>query len=138
MSVTITLDTVLPATIQENEPFRVSWTLTAADGFPARALTLVLLTDDARVLLADAATQESPPEKQVSIAGGQKLQRTSVLTVQRRKGLVDENSRDGSSSPLCILARVRDERDDTVATGGDGIEVQVVGLARRQNLRIFA
>jgi len=136
LNCSIAIDSVAPVLIQENEPIKITWTLNIGEGFDARNLTVSLLTDDARLILLDATTHDSPPEKAVAVQQGQKISRTVTVVLQRRKGLVDEQSRDGSPSPMFVIARVRNERDEIVA-GGVGVEVQVVGLAKRTMPRIF-
>lgn len=137
MNCTISIDSVIPALLHENEPFKVTWTLGLADDAEARSVTVALLTDDARLVLCDQATHDSPPERVVPVTPGTKVTRTSTVLLQRRKGLVDENSRDGSGSPFFVLARVRNEREEIIASGS-GIEVQIAGLAKRTQPRIFA
>jgi len=136
MSCTVSIDSVSPVLLQENEPFKVTWTLAVDDGSDARNVTVSLLTDDARLVLCDQATQDSPPERSLPVVPGQRITRTSTVMLQRRKGLVDENSRDGSGSPFFLLARVRNEREEIIA-GGVGLEVQIAGLAKRTVPRIF-
>ena len=136
MTCSISIDSIVPANIDENEPFRVTWSVSLAEESPARNAIVTLLTDDARLVLLDHGSHDSPPERPVQLLPGQRLTKVSTLQIQRRKGLVDENSRDGSGSPMCVLARVRDEREEVLAAGAT-FEVQVAGLAKRSTPRIF-
>ena len=137
MSCTIHVDAVAPSAVQEAEAFKVTWTLALADESELRTVTVTLLTDDARVVLSDQSTHDSPPERALPVVPGTKVTKSSMVVLHRRRGLIDETSRDGTGSPVAILARVRNERDETLAHGG-GAEVTVHGLARRPTPRIFA
>lgn len=135
VNVTLTLEAISPNLIHDNEPFRVTWTLATSESFEAKNLTVTLLTDDARVVLLDPKTQESPPEMAVSLAPGQKVSKTVQVAVQKRKGLIDEASRDGLPSPFCLIGRVRS--DANVLGASNAVELEMAGLARRGNHRIF-
>jgi hypothetical protein len=137
MNCTIHVDTINPTQVAENEPFKVTWTLAVTEPTDLRGVVVTLLTDDARIVLFDQATHDSPPEKQIPVTPGMKTTKTSTCVIQRRRGLIDEVARDGSSSPVCILARVKNERDEVLAYG-PGRDVQVTGLARRPAPRVFA
>ena len=137
MSCSISIDSVVPAAIEESEPFRVTWSVVLGEDSGSRNAVVTLLTDDARLVLLDHGSHDSPPERTIQLTPGQTLTRTSTVQIQRRKGLVDENSRDGSASPLYVLARVRDEREEVLAAGA-AFEIQVAGLAKRPTPRIFA
>ncbi len=136
MACSIHIDSVTPSTVIENEPFKVTWTVAAAEDFDVRNLTVALMTDDARLVLVDHNSQDSPPEKQIQVSPGARATKTTQVVIQRRKGLVDELSRDGSSSGIFLHARARNERDEIVADGA-ALEVQVAGLPRRTMPRIF-
>jgi len=136
MTCSIAIDSIIPACIEESEPFRVTWSVSLAEEGPARNAVVTLLTDDARLVLLDHGSHDSPPERPVQLLPGQRVTKTSTVQIQRRKGLVDENSRDGSGSPLWVLARVRDEREEVLAAGA-AFEVHIAGLAKRSNPRIF-
>lgn len=136
VSATITIESISPNVIAENDPVKVVWTLTLSDDCDARTACVSLLTDDARLLLFDHGTHESPPERMVPVGPGQRISKTTTVYLQRRKGLVDENSRDGTASPFFLLARARNEREEVLAAGA-GMEVQLVGLAKRPQPRIF-
>lgn len=135
VNVSFSIDSIAPTHIQENEPFKVTWTLTVGENFEARSVIVTLLTDDARLVLLDPKSQESPPEAPVAVTPGQKISRTVHVAVQRRKGLIDEAPRDANSSPFYVLGRVRHDTDVLAASGG--IEVEMSGLTRRSLHRIF-
>lgn len=97
---------------------------------------MTLLTDDARLMLIDHGTHESPPERVLPVTPGAKVTKTTTAQIQRRKGLVDESSRDGSPAPIFLHARVKNDRDEIIADGA-GIEVMIAGLAKRSSPRIF-
>ena len=135
MNVALTLEAITPTLIHDNEPFKVTWTLATSESFEAKNLTVALLTDDARVVLLDSKTQDSPPEMAVSLAPGQKVTKTVQVVVQKRKGLIDEASRDGAPSPFCLIGRVRSEAN--VLGASNAVDLEMVGLARRANQRVF-
>ncbi len=135
MSISLSIDAVLPLRIQENETFKVTWTLSVGDAMDSRNVTVVLLTDDARLVLADPRTQESPPEISVQIAPGQKTTKTVQAVIHKRKGLIDEQVRENAVSPFFVLGRVRHDAD--VLASSPGVEVEISGLARRPGVRIF-
>jgi len=135
VNIALSIDSIAPTHIQENESFKVTWTLSASESFEARSVVVTLLTDDARLVLLDPKSQESPPEVALSLAAGQKVTRTMQVTIQKRKGLIDEPPRDGNTSPFFVLGRVRHDNDVLAASGG--VEVEMAGLARRSAHRIF-
>ena len=133
----ITIDSISPQVIKENEPFKVTWTVAVDAADDLRNLVVTLLTDDPRVLIVDPATQESPPQRAYPVAPGTRLTRTTVALVQKRKGLVEEVARDFGASTMYIHARAQNDREEIVADGA-GIEVQMQGLARRSSSKILA
>lgn len=135
MSFQFSVDNVQPPSISENEPVKVTWTVLAGEIHEPRSLVVTLLTDDARLILLDPKTQESPPEWTVTVQPGQKVTKTWQVVLQRRKGLIDEQSRDGSGSPFYLLGRLR--HDSEVLATAMGVEVEFQGLARRTQQRIF-
>jgi hypothetical protein len=135
VSVQLSVDNVQPAMIVENEPVKVTWTVQVGDHIEARSLVVTLLTDDARLILLDPKSQESPPEWSVAVQPGQKITKTWQVMIQRRKGLIDEHSRDGGGSPFFLLGRVR--HDSEVLASAVGVEVEFQGLAKRAPPRIF-
>lgn len=136
MNCSISIDSVSPPVILENEPFKITWTVAVAEQEELRSVNVTLLTDDARLLLLDHGTDQSPPERVLPVTPGTRLTRTTTAQIQRRKGLVDESSRDGSPAPIFLHARVKNERDEIIADGA-GIEVHIAGLAKRPTPRIF-
>ncbi|MSQ84343.1 MAG: hypothetical protein EXR77_15900 [Myxococcales bacterium] len=135
MSISLTIDAVSPLPIQENEAFKVTWTLAVGDAMDSRNVIVVLLTDDARLILLDPKTQDSPPEICVQVAPGQKTTKTVHAIIQRRKGLLEEQIRETTASPFFLLGRVRHDTD--VLASASGLEVQLMGLPRRAQVRIF-
>jgi hypothetical protein len=133
----ITIDSVSPKVIKENEPFKVTWTVAVDGADDLRNLVVVLLTDDARVQIVDPATHESPPQRAYPVVPGTRLTRTTVAQLQKRKGLVEEGARETGTASMYIHARAQNERDEIVADGA-GIEVQMHGLARRASPKIIA
>ena len=136
MSFQFSVDNVQPASIAENEPVKVTWTILAGEIGEPRSLVVTLLTDDARLQLMDLKSQESPPEWSVTVQPGQKLTKTFQVVLQRRKGLIDEQSRDGSGSPFYLLGRLR--HDSEILANSGGVEVEFQGLSRRTQQRIFS
>jgi hypothetical protein len=135
VNIALSIDSIAPNHIQENETFKVTWTLSASETFETRSVVVTLLTDDARLVLLDPKSQESPPEVPMSLAPGQKVSRTVQVMIQKRKGLIDEPARDGNSSPFFVLGRVRHDNDVLASSGG--VEVEMTGLARRAAHRVF-
>jgi len=135
LSISLTIDAVAPLRIQEGETFKVTWTLTVGDAMDSRSVTVVLLTDDARLVLADPKTQESPPELPVQIAPGMKATKTMTVVIYKRKGLIDDPNREATGSPFFVLGRVRHDSD--VLASSPGVEIEIAGLPRRQVSRIF-
>lgn len=136
MNCFISIDSVVPVVITENEPFKVTFTIAVGEAEEVRSVVVTLLTDDARLMLLDHGTHESPPERGFQVSPGSKLTRTTTALIQRRKGLVDETSRDGSPAPIFLHARAKNEREEIIADGA-GIEVMIAGLAKRTSPRIF-
>ena len=134
---TISIDAITPLVLREGEPFKVTWTVAVGETDDLRNVVVTLLTDDARVTLLDHGTNESPPERALAVAPGAKLTKTSVVALEKRKGLVEETPRENTAAPIFIHARVKNERDEIVADGA-GIEVQMHGLARRMIQKMFA
>jgi len=134
MSISLSIDQVHPLPIQENETVKVTWTLAVGETMDTRNVVVVLLTDDARLHLVDPKTQDSPPEISVQIAPGQKLTKTVQVIVQRRKGL-DDHIKEPYASPFWLLGRVRHDTD--VLASAAGLEVELMGLPKRQAARIF-
>ncbi len=135
MNISLSIDAIQPRQLEDNDTVKVTWTLTVGETFEGRAVLVCLLTDDARLVLADPKNPEASPEIAVAVSPGQKISRTTAVLVQKRKGLVEEQSRDGSGSPFYLLGRVRNEQD--VLAAAAGIELEMAGLARRTTHRIF-
>lgn len=135
MSISLSIDTVAPQVIQENETFKVTWTLATGDAMDPRNVTVVLLTDDARLVLLDPKTQESPPEISLQVSPGQKMTKTVQAVIQRRKGLAEDPPKEPVRSGFFLLGRVRHDNDVLASAGG--VEVEMIGLTRRPNSRIF-
>ena len=133
----ISIDSVSPLVIRENEPFKVTWTVAVDGTDESRNLVVTLLTDDVRVQIVDHATHESPPQRACPVAPGTRLTRTTVAQLQRRKGLLEDAPRETGSSSMFIHARAQNEREEIVADGA-GIEVQMQGLAKRSATKIVA
>ncbi len=134
MSISLSIDLVTPVPSQETEAVKVTWTLSIGETMDTRNVVVVLLTDDARLNLLDPKTQDSPPEISVQVAPGQKLTKTVQVVVQRRKGL-DDHIKETFASPFWLLGRVRHDND--VLASAPGIEVELMGLPKRQAARIF-
>ncbi len=134
----VRINSVEPRTIVQNEPFKANWTLELDPAFDSRSVAVTFLTDDARLLLCDHSTQESPAQKVINVSPGGKVTRSITLHLQMRKGLLNEFSRDGSASPLNLLARVHTsaQRDQLVAIS-PCFQIWVDNLAARLEPKIF-
>ena len=132
----ITIDSIVPTIIEEDQPVKLTWSVTLGEHADARNVTVTLLTDDARVLIVESGNDESPPERTIPAQPGQKITKTMTIQLQRRKGLVEDAAKDGSTCPMCIVARARNERGDIIASGA-AVDVEIVGLAKRIAARIF-
>lgn len=130
------INSVEPRTIVENEPFKASWTLEVEPGFDAKAVSITFLTDDARLLLCDHQSDETPAEKLLTIGPGGRISKTSTLHVRMRKGLHNEHSRDGTPAPLTLHARLHSDNEPHMAIS-QGYEIFVDNLAKRPETKIF-
>ncbi len=132
----VRIESIEPQTICQNEPFRATWTIESPTGFDEKSVSITFLTDDARLLLCDHASNETPPEKIIPIPPGGRVSKSSTLHVTMRKGLHNEHSRDGSPAPLTLHARVHTENDRHLAIS-EGYQVWVDDLAKRPKTKIF-
>ena len=133
----ITIDAVAPTTVHQAEPIRVTFSVDLPANSDARVVTVTLLTDDARLQLVEHGSEESPPEKLLPAQPGTRLTRTMTVSIHRRKGLVDDSAAKNAPSPLCIVARLKTDRDD-LAGFGTSPEILVADLGRKQEPKIFA
>jgi hypothetical protein len=138
---TIFIDTVEPALLDREQPFAVRWRLTVADEAEGEQVTVGLLTDDARLVLCDHETGDSPPTVTIAVGAGVVVEREMRLHLSMRRGLVDESSRDGTSANVALHARVCvgecGATPSRILATSDPFEVSVKGLARRPSTKFF-
>jgi len=131
----IRIDAVEPGIVKPNEPFKATWSINIPADDEPRQLQLTFLTDDARLLLCDHVTDETPVEKTIQVTPGQKLNKTTRLHLRLRKGLRNENSRDGSGAPLTLHARITSAPDAVYVS--QGFDIEVAELAKRTATKVF-
>lgn len=132
----IRIEAVEPNVVRPNEPFKA--TCSVAGDFDTKQMNVSFLTDDARLLLCDHATDETPVEKAIQLAPGQTVSKTVTMHVRLRKGLRNEHSRDGSPAPLTLHARLtagEGARQETFFSAG--FDIEVAELAKRTTTKIF-
>lgn len=132
----IRIDSIEPETIKQDEPFRATWTIESPVGFDEKSFSVTFLTDDARLLLCDHGSNETPPEKAVTITPGGRISKSTTLHVRMRKGLHNEHSRDGTPAPLTLHARAHTENERHLAIS-EGFQIWVDNLAKRPKTKIF-
>ena len=132
----IRITSIEPQTIIENEPFRATWTIESPAGFDEKSISVTFLTDDARLLLCDHASYETPAEKVIVVPPGARVSKSATLHVRMRKGLHNEHSRDGSPAPLTVHVRAHTENDRHLAIS-EGYQIWVGDLAKRPKTKIF-
>jgi len=131
----INIDTVVPGVVKPNEPFKATWSMNVPPDDQTRQLQVTFLTDDARLLLCDHLTDETPVEKTIQVTPGQRVSKTTTLHVRLRKGLRNEGSRDGTGAPLTLHARI-DSGSDRVYVS-PGFDIEVAELAKRTATKVF-
>ena len=131
----IRIETIEPTIVKANEPFKATWSLDVPPDDQARQLQVSFLTDDARLLLCDHLTDETPVERSIQVSPGQKLKKTTTLHLRLRKGLRNEESRDGSGAPLTLHARITAAPDDVYVS--QGFDIEVAELAKRTATKVF-
>ncbi len=131
----VRIHSIEPPLIEKEVPFKAKWSIAGIDLTEQQTMQVTFLTDDARLLLCDGATDETPAEHTVTIQPGAKLEKETVLFVKLRKGLRNEDSRDGTPAPLTLHARARGG-DDLLAIS-PGYDIEVANLAKRTKTKIF-
>ncbi|MCO4763622.1 MAG: hypothetical protein KC502_19075 [Myxococcales bacterium] len=131
----IRIESVEPGIVKPNEPFKATWSLNVAADDQPRQLQLTFLTDDARLLLCDHLTDETPVEKTLQVSPGQKLSKSTMLHLRLRKGLRNEDSRDGSGAPLTLHARITSTPNGVSVS--PGFDIEVAELAKRTATKVF-
>jgi hypothetical protein len=131
----VRIEKVEPAVIEKEVPFKAKWTLEANSEDEGNTFHVTFLTDDARLLLCDSLTEESPVEQTFQVQPGARITKETTLLVKLRKGLRNEDSRDGTPAPLTLHARVKCA--DDVLAFSPGYDVAVANLAKRTKTKIF-
>ncbi|HAN30073.1 MAG TPA: hypothetical protein DCQ06_00610 [Myxococcales bacterium] len=134
----IKINTVEPALVRPNEPFKATYVVKASGDVNTKGLQVSFLTDDARLILCDHATEETPVEKTLQVNPGQRVSKTVTMHLKLRKGLRNEFSRDGSPAPLTLHARLTgSEGPRGPAVFSEGYDIEVAELAKRTTTKIF-
>ncbi len=136
MACEIRIDSVAPSTVCREVPFKVECVLTIDADDPRNDVAVSFLTDDARVWLCDAASDDSPATVRIPVQPGNTVRRTASVYLKLRKGLVDEFSRDGTSAEVALHARVLAD-DGTVDAVSFGFPIEVENLAKRLSTKFF-
>ncbi len=130
----VRIEKVIPSVIKTGTPFKTLWSVQADSVTEASTISVTFLTDDARLLLCDPDTDETPVEHTYTLAPGERIRKETVLHVKLRKGLRNEDTDDGTKAPLTLHARVKGEEVQVVSPGYD---VEVANLKIRTNTKIF-
>ena len=69
----VRIDRVEPAVIEKEVPFKAKWTVEADADNEVGTFHVTFLTDDARLLLCDSRTEESPAEDTVQVQPGARV-----------------------------------------------------------------
>ncbi len=131
----IRIDAIDPGLVKADEPFRASWSMAIPPDDQPRQLQVTFLTDDARLLLCDHLTDETPVEKTIQATPGQTVTKTTTLCLRLRKGLRNELSRDGSAAPITLHARVSSSPNGVYVS--QGFDIEVAELATRTATKVF-
>lgn len=131
----VRIEMIEPALIEKDVPFKAKWTIQADAKLDAGPLHITFLTDDARLLLCDSVTEESPAETTIQVQPGASVTKETTMFVKLRKGLRNEDSRDGTPAPLTLHARIKGN-DDLLAFSA-GYDIEVANLAKRPKTKIF-
>ena len=134
----IRIDAVDPAVVPPEEPFKVTCTVDASGDLQTQQMQLSFLTDDARLLLCDHATDETPVETLIQVSPGETVSKSVTMHVRLRKGLRNEHSRDGSPAPLTLHARLsQPDGGRDAAFFSPGFDIGIADLAKRTTTKIF-
>ena len=131
----VRIEKIEPSVIEKEVPFKAKWTVEGDSEAEASTLHITFLTDDARLLLCDSVTEESPAEQTVQVKPGVSITKETTLFVKLRKGLRNEDSRDGSPAPLTLHARIKGA--DNLLAFSPGYDIEVANLAKRTKTKIF-
>ena len=134
----IRIDAVEPQLVRPNEPFKATCVVNVGGDIDPKSAQVSFLTDDARLILCDHATEETPVEKSIQLAPGQSITKTVTMHLKLRKGLRNEFSRDGSPAPLTLHARLSgSEGSRSEPVFSEGFDIEVAELAKRTTTKIF-
>lgn len=131
----VRIEKVVPSTIQADKPFKTQWSVDAGAVSETATIQVTFLTDDARLLLCDPDTDETPVERTYTLQPGERIRKETVLHVKLRKGLRNEDAEDGESAPLTLHARV--QAADQVHAVSPGFGIHVANLKVRTKTKIF-
>lgn len=126
-----------PSVIRFHQPFKANWAIEVDDELETANAELTFQTDDARIVLFEhQGDQDGPVLKPVALAPGLRLRKTTLLEMRLRHGLVGEESRDGSSAPMSLHARLNGDNQRVVAVSS-AYELHVADLSERPVTKIF-
>ena len=131
----VRIEKVDPPLIEKEVPFKAKWSVEAGAEGEAGTFHITFLTDDARLLLCDSVTEECPAEQTVQVQPGGRITKETTLFVKLRKGLRNEDSRDGTPAPLTLHARIKGSNDELGFS--PGYDIEVANLAKRTETKIF-